>query len=142
MDIKANGEGAAAEAEANKQPRYTINLSATTASSSQATAVVAVDLPSFTVGSVTAVEDFQALLTAIPTSGATNASDLIKEAIRTMMDVIERNVTIGASNASSDLAGYCLGIGRNWRLLHARHCCRRRPPATQPGYASAATGGQ
>lgn len=66
------------------------------------------NLPDFTVGSVTPVEDFQAHIEAIKTHNPKNRKDRILKAMKILTKIIQRNVALGGSRTHYKRAVGCL----------------------------------
>jgi len=74
------------------------------------------DAPDFSAGSVAPVEDFQAVVAfavdPILQVGAEQRRGLVKSAMQTLMDIVERHITLGASPAYYKRASSCMAALR------------------------------
>ena len=74
------------------------------------------DQPEFSAGSVAPVEDFQAVVAfasdPILQVGAAQRQGLVKSAMQTLMDIVERHITLGASAAYYKRAATCIAALR------------------------------
>jgi ATP-dependent DNA helicase 2 subunit 2 len=88
---------------------------AAVANATAASGVGTVDLPDFTVGSVTPTEDLEQLIEAVKNSslGDVEKRTKIVEALLVMTKVIERNITVGASKPHYKRAVECLSSLRS-----------------------------
>jgi hypothetical protein len=124
-DATAATGGAAAAATASRIPAGLASVSSFNEGETDAESLLGLtldDVPPFTVGSVAPVEDFNNVLafSADPTLQATPAqrSGLVKGALQTLMDVIDRHVTLGASPAYYKRALTCLQALREAAVKH------------------------
>lgn len=83
------------------------------------------DAPDFTAGSVAPVEDFQTVVSfaadPVLKVGAEQRQGLIKSAMQTLMDIVERHVTLGASAAYYKRAVACIGALRKVAAEHGEY---------------------
>lgn len=83
------------------------------------------DQPDFTAGSVAPVEDFQAVVTfavdPVLKVSAAQRQGLVKGAMQTLMDIVERHITLGASAAYYKRAVACLVALRKVGVEHGEY---------------------